>query len=231
MELSGARVLVCGASGALGSGVARALVAAGAKVVAAGRDEERLRAVAADCGTAPVTFDVVDADSCREAVAAAVEALGGLDGLVVTVGAPAFGRAVDLDAAVSEELFAVNALGPMALVRAAAPSLAEGGFVAVFSAILADQPTAGMGDYSAAKSALSAWLHVLRREERRRFTVIDVRPPHLDTGLETRALAGEPPRLPPPLPADKVVEAVLQAIREDKHEVAWDLAAKSLVVR
>lgn len=232
MELTGARVLVCGASGALGGATARALVAAGARVVAAGRDERRLRSVADDCGTAPVTFDVVDADSCRDAVAAAVQALGGLDGLVVTVGAPAFGRALELDAAVSEELFAVNTLGPMALVRASAPALTEGGFVAVFSAILADQPTAGMADYSAAKSALSAWLQVLRREERRRFTVVDVRPPHLDTGLETRALAGEPPpRLPPPLPAGQVVEAVLQAIRGDKQEVVWDAGEKSLVVR
>ena len=231
MELTGARVLVCGASGALGGATARALVAAGAHVVAAGRDEERVRAVAADCGTPPVTFDVVDAESCRDAVAAAAATLGGLDGLVVTVGAPGFGRALDLDAAVAEELFAVNTLGPMTLVRAAAPVLTEGGFVAVFSAILADQPTAQMADYSAAKSALSVWLQVLRREERRRFSVIDVRPPHLDTGLETRALAGEPPRLPPPFPAEKVVDAVLRAIREGRHEVVWDQGEKDLVVR
>ena len=150
---------------------------------------------------------------------------------MVTVGAPGFGRALDLEAAVSEELFAVNALGPMALVRAAAPMLTDGGFVAVFSAILADQPTAGMADYSAAKSALSAWLGVLRREERRRFNVIDVRPPHLDTGMETRALAGQPPRLPEPLPAADVVTVVMEAIRNGRHEVVWEPGAKRLTVR
>lgn len=231
MELTGARVLVCGASGALGGATAKALVEAGARVVAAGRDETRLRQVAEVCGTDPVLLDVVDVDSCRHAVGTAVHQLGGLDGLVVTVGAPAFGAALDLDADVSKEVFAVNVLGPMSLVRAAAGHLEQDGFVAVFSAILADQPTAGMADYSAAKGALSAWLKVLRREERRRFSVIDVRPPHLDTGLETRALAGQPPRLPPPFPAERVVEAVLRAIREDKHEVAWDVAEKNLVVR
>ncbi len=231
MELKDARVLVCGASGALGGTLARSLVEVGARVVPAGRDEERLAEVAEVCGTDPVVFDAVDVDSCRGAVAAAVAALGGLDGLVVTVGASAFGTAVELDAAVSEELFAVNVLGPMALVRAAAGHLEQGGFAAVFSAILADQPTAGMADYSAAKSALSAWLHVLRREERRRFTVIDVRPPHLDTGMENRSLAGDPPRLPEPVPAGEVVEAVLDAIRDDRHEVVWDGREKRLVLR
>lgn len=224
-------MLVCGASGALGGALARRLVEAGARVVPAGRDERRLREIAEVCGTDPVALDVVDVDSCREAVARAVAELGGLDGLVVTVGAPAFGTAMALDPAVTEELFAVNVLGPMTLVREAAPHLEQGGFVVVFSAILADHPTVGMADYSAVKSALSAWLQVLRREERRRFAVIEVRPPHLDTGLETRALAGDPPRLPEPVPAGQVVEAVLEAIRDNRQEVAWDAREKRLVVR
>ena len=176
MELGGARVLVAGASGALGGRLADRLLAEGARVVAAGRDGHRLAPVAQRCGTDPLVFDAVDTDSCGSVVTAAVEQLGGLDGLVVTVGVAGFGRAAEADDAVVEELFAVNVLGPMALVRAAAPHL-EGGFVAVLSAILADLPTAGMAEYSAAKSALSTWLEVLRREERRRFSVLDVPSP------------------------------------------------------
>ena len=57
----------------------------------------------------------------------------------------------------------------MTLVRAGASELTDGGFVAGLLAILPNQSTAGVADYSAAKSALSAWLGVLRREERRRF--------------------------------------------------------------
>ncbi len=120
----------------------------------------------------------------------------------------------------------------MALVRAAAPVLSEGGTVAVLSAILADSPTNEMAEYSASKAALSAWLGVLRREERRAFHVLDVRPPHLDTGLETRALAGEPPTsLPAPSPATEVVDAVLSAMADKKREVAWDPKERRLVVR
>ena len=103
--------------------------------------------------------------------------------------------------------------------------------MAVFSAILADLPTAGMADYSAAKSALSTWLQVLRREERKRLTVLDVRPPHLDTGLETRALAGEPPRLPAPMPAADVVPLVVQALEQGASEIVFDRAEGGLVIR
>lgn len=231
MELSGARVVVCGASGVLGGQIARALAGRGARVVAAGRTAERLVDLANELGSAPLTFDLLDLDSCTRVIDDAATALGGLDALVVATGVAGFGPAMDADPAVVEELFAVNTLGPMHLVRAAAGVLTEGGCVAVISAILADLPTAGMADYSASKSALAAWLGVVRRENRRRFHVVDVRPPHLDTGLAERALAGEPPRLPAGHPVDDVVALVLEAMSGDKREVVYDAGAKDLVVR
>ena len=235
MDTTDARVLVVGASGALGGELARRLHEGGARVVAAGRDPDRTRAVAEDVGSDPLTLDVVDAEACAATVATAVEQLGGLDLLLVTVGVAAFGRAAELDEAVAEELYAVDVLGPVALVRAAIPHLrasheeGRGGTVAVISAVLADLPTSGMADYSAAKAALATWLQVLRREERRSLRVLDIRPPHLDTGLETRALAGEPPRLPAGRPAGEVVDLVLQALAEDKQELVVD--GKEMVLR
>jgi len=230
MDIKDARVLVVGASGALGGELARRLHEGGARVVAAGRDPERTRAVAEDVGTDPLTLDVVDTDACAATVAAAVEQLGRLDLLLVTVGVAAFGKAAELDEAVAEELYAVDVLGPVALVRAAVPHLRESsGAVAVISAVLADLPTSGMADYSAAKAALATWLQVLRREERRSLKVLDIRPPHLDTGLGTRALAGEPPRLPAGRPAGEVVDLVLQALAEDRQELVVD--GKEMVLR
>ncbi|WP_148614127.1 SDR family NAD(P)-dependent oxidoreductase [Nocardioides rubriscoriae] len=233
MDLDGARTLVAGASGALGTGLAQALHARGARVVVGGRRREPLDVLAAQFATAPVLFDAVDGDSCRRAVDEAVEALGGLDLLVVCVGVAAFGPALEADAAVVDELFAVNVLGPMSLVRAAAPALAasDRGRVAVLSAILADLPTNQMAEYSATKAALSSWLEVLRRENRRAFGVLDVRPPHLDTGLETRALAGTPPPLPDPRSAGEVVEATVAALVDDVRVLGWDPKEKKLVSR
>ena len=233
MEIEGARTLVAGASGALGTGLATALHERGARVVVGGRSRGPLDDLAGRFDTAPVLFDAVDGDSCRRAVGEAVAQLGGLDLIVVAVGVAAFGPAVEADAAVVDELFAVNVLGPMSLVRAAAPALAESdrGRVVVLSAILADLPTNQMAEYSATKAALSSWLDVVRRENRRAFGVLDVRPPHLDTGLETRALAGTPPKLPDPRPAGEVVDAVVAALVDDVRVLGWDQKEQRLVSR
>ena len=229
MDLEGARTFVAGATGVLGQALTDSLLAAGARVVPGGRDEARLAEVAERCGTEGVRFDAVDVDSCEVATRQAADRLGGLDLLVVTVGAAGFGPALDTPAALSEELFAVNVLAPMSLVRAAAPRLVDGGTVCVLSAVLADVPTAGMADYSAAKTALATWLRVLRRENRRRFRVLDVRPPHLDTGLDQRVLGGEPQRLPAPMPSARVVDAVIEALEADSTEVVADREAGLLL--
>lgn len=233
MQLDGARVLVAGATGVLGGALTDALLAKGARVVPAGRDAGRLAAVAARCGSEGLAFDAVDADACARTVDAAADALGGLDLLVVATGVAAFGPAADADDAVVEELFAVNALAPMSLARAAVRRMGEqGGTVAVLSAILADVPTLGMAEYGASKAALASWLTVARRELRRRgVAVLDARPPHIDTGLADRALAGEPPRLPAGHPLEDAVATIVAALEEGKTEVVWDQATKGLVAR
>ncbi|GAB2777334.1 hypothetical protein GCM10027020_33390 [Nocardioides salsibiostraticola] len=228
MELSGARMLVVGGTGVLGEGIARALLEKGASVVVTGRDAERLTDLAQDCGTSPIELNMLDVDGCADAVAQAKEALGGLTGVVVATGVAAFGAAVEADSVVAEELFAVNTLGPMAVVRAAASHLDEGGGVAVLSAILADMPTAGMAEYSASKAALTSWLTVVRRENRRKFTVLDVRPPHLDTGLSDHPLAGSAPKLPEPLAGSAVVAKVIEGLESGAAELVWDAKAKEL---
>ena len=233
MELPGARVLVAGATGALGGELARALHGAGARVAVTGRDAGGLQALAGVLGGAPaLVADAVDVESVRAAVEGAASALGGLDAVVVAWGVVAFGPAADADDAVAEELFVVNTLGPMSLVRAALPHLPDGGAVALLSAVVADAPTLQMAEYSASKAALSAWAGVLRRELRgRRITVLDVKPPHIDTGLVDRALAGAPPRLPPGHDQAELVAAVLDGMREGGREVVLDPAAKRLVRR
>ncbi|MFC7573682.1 SDR family NAD(P)-dependent oxidoreductase [Klenkia terrae] len=143
------------------------LVDAGARVAVAGRDPDRLAALAADLGGVPAQgLDVVDVESGRAAAREAAQALGGLDAVVVASGVVAFGPAADADDAVVEEVFAVNTLGPMSLVRSALPLLADGGAVVLLSAVVADAPTLHMAEYSASKAALSSWASVLRRELR-----------------------------------------------------------------
>ncbi|HEX3261789.1 MAG TPA: SDR family oxidoreductase, partial [Pseudonocardia sp.] len=160
MEIDGARTLVAGATGVLGSALAAALRREGARVAVAGRSER----IADDPQAFP--FDALDLDRCAAVVDAAADALGGLDLLVVAFGVAAFGPAVDEDDALVEELLTVNTMAPMAMVRAALRRMERGATVTVLSAILADVPTAGMAAYTASKCALSGWLTALRLEQR-----------------------------------------------------------------
>jgi short-subunit dehydrogenase len=136
----------------------------------------------------------------------------------------AFGPGDGEDDAVTEHLLTVNTKAPMALVRAALPRFDGAGTVAVLSAILADYPTAGMAAYTASKAGLSAWLTALRPEQRRRgVTVFDVRPPHIETGLAERAIAGTAPSMKAGATADEVVGLIVDGIRTGRRELRYDL--------
>jgi short-subunit dehydrogenase len=225
MELNGARTLVAGATGVLGGAIARALHAAGARLVLAGRDKDRLQALAAELGEAPTaTFEALDLDRCAAVVDDAADALGGLDLLVVAFGVAAFGPGEDAGDVLTEELLTVNTMAPMAMVRRAVHRMDGSGTVAAISAILADVPTPGMAAYSASKAGLSAWLTALRGEQRRKgVTVFDIRPPHIETGLAGRAIAGQAPPMKAGAEIGELADLVVDGIRDGRRELSYDL--------
>jgi short-subunit dehydrogenase len=233
VDLSGARTLVAGATGVLGGAIARALHREGARLALAGRNEQALVALADELSGVPTaTFDAHDLDRCAAVVGEAADGLGGLDLLVVAIGVAGFGPGDAEDDAVTEELLAVNTMAPMALVRAALPRIDSGGAVAVLTAILADYPTAGIAAYSASKAAISGWLTALRPEQRRRgVTVFDIRPPHIETGLADRAIAGTAPPMKAGTTVDALVASIVDGIRGGRRELRYDLPKGELVLR
>ena len=218
-DLSGARVAVVGASGALGSRIARELAGRGARLILVGRDADRLAATGVD-GVPVVVADISEAGEAIARVAA--DELGGLDGLVHAAGVVAFGALVDTDDAVLEELFLTNVVGPLTVLRRVLPLLQESrGFVVNLSAVVAERPLPGMVAYSASKAALTAAGAALRTELRRSgVSVLDVRPPHTETGLADRPLAGAAPRLPQGLDPDDVARRIVTAIADGEDELA-----------
>ena len=208
---------VVGATGGLGSAVARGLAAAGYRVVLAGRDPGRLAALAEQLGDATATtvaLDVRDPDAGDHLVTAVTAGPGRLDVYVNAVGVVAFGDLVATDDVVVEELFLTNVVGPLWLLRRVVPLLeTSAGVVVQLSAVLAESPLPGMAAYSASKAALTAADRALARElRRRRVRVVDVRPPHTETGLAERPLAGTAPRLPAGLAAATVAARIVQAV-------------------
>ena len=227
--LEGARVLVVGGGGGLGAPLCTALAGAGAHLTLAGRHEEPMRALGLD-GAAVTTGDLTDAAAPARMVEAAVAAHGGLDGVVVVAGVVAFGPADSVEDAVLEELVSANFLGPVRLLRAAVPHLreaaaarGESSFVLNVSAVVAEQPPTGMAAYAASKAALSAFDAVAARELRRSgVRLVDARPPHTETGLATRPIAGAPPKLPEGLSPAAVAARLVAALEDDERDLPSD---------
>lgn len=220
--LSGARALVLGGSGVLGSALARRLHASGAAVVLAGRDAERLqrRATEISSEVRSVQFDLTVPAHAAHVVETAVAMLGGLDGVINAAGVVAFGPLAELDDAVLDELVATDLVGPLRVIRHALPHL-EGGFVVNVTGVVAETPIPGMVAYSAVKAALSAATRALAKEVRRkRIHVLDVRPPHTETGLASRPLAGSAPAMPRGLDPGDVADAILAALTAGDRELA-----------
>ncbi|HUQ44734.1 MAG TPA: SDR family oxidoreductase [Candidatus Limnocylindria bacterium] len=90
------RALVAGGSDGVGAAVAKSLAAEGARVAVAARASDRLSGIATEIGAEAIAVDLSTADGPAAAVAAAAEALGGLDLLLVNSGGPPPGRFEDL---------------------------------------------------------------------------------------------------------------------------------------
>jgi len=224
VDLSGRSVLVTGAAGGLGRLISRGLADAGARLTLVGRDEEALRALGID-GAAVASVDLATPDGPARAVQAAVEAHGGLGGVVHAAGVVAFGPVAEVDDDTVDELFLVNALAPLRLLRAASAPLTEAAaesgdaFLVTISGVVAEKPTAHMAAYSASKAASWALASAATGELRRaKVRVLDARPPHTETGLATRPVAGSAPKLPQGLdPADvaaRIVAAIVAGERD-----------------
>ncbi|MFF4858508.1 SDR family NAD(P)-dependent oxidoreductase [Streptomyces rubiginosohelvolus] len=214
MNVTGARILVPGATGAIGSALSERLHQRGAHIAVAGRDREALARLADVCGNVPSRrFDAYDLDTCADTVTWAHEALDGLDAVVVCVGVAGFGPAEAVGDAVAEHLVAVNALAPMAFLRAALPLVPRGGLVAAVTGIVVDMTPAGMADYTASKAALAYWLSSVRREQRRKgVDILDLRLDHVESGFAQRAVVGTPPDLPRGQSVQEAVDKVMEAL-------------------
>lgn len=99
MEVSGARVLVAGATGALGGATTAEPAGRGARVALTGRDRGRPAHTArAHSGAPAAGSDAHDPGSCARAGHAAAAARQGLDAAVVASGPVAFGAAEETGA-------------------------------------------------------------------------------------------------------------------------------------
>lgn len=211
-------MLIVGATGGLGSRIARRLADRGATLTLVGGTSGRVDELDVD-GTR-LSLDLRFPDNAERAVRAAVDAGEGLDVVVNAAGTVAFGTVADTSSDILEELFLLNTFMPMVLARAALAHLGDDGVLVNISAVVAERPMPGMAAYSASKAALTAFDAALAREARRAgVRILDVRPPHTETGLADHPIAGDAPELPDGRDPDDVADRIVRAIVEGDRDL------------
>jgi len=159
-RFSGRGILVTGASSGLGAAAVRRFAAEGGSVYAAARDQTRLAEVAASCADLAGTvefgpLDVASPDSCRSAVATAVETFGRLDVLVNNAGRHDFRITTDVTDEQWTQDVAVNLSGAVFLAQAAIPHLLNvGGNIVNVASVAGLMGEAYSAAYTAAKHGI-----------------------------------------------------------------------------
>jgi 3-oxoacyl-[acyl-carrier protein] reductase len=124
LGLADRRFLVGGASRGLGAAVARSLIAEGARVTGISRDPAATSGL--PDGATAIAADLSSDDGAEIAVRGAVDALGGLDGLLVNSGGPPAGTFEAVDDEAWGRAIAGTLQSTIRLIRAALPHLREG---------------------------------------------------------------------------------------------------------
>jgi short-subunit dehydrogenase len=229
-QLRGRNALVTGGSSGIGRHIARALAMEGMRLVVSARRADALDRVVAELralGTAAdaVVADLSDPEAARTLVARATEALGPPDVVVNNAG-------MELTAAFtaysSQELVSVvhlDLLAPLLVTHAALPGMLERGrgHIVFMSSVAGKIAPPYEEPYAASKAGLIALAQSLRSEYRGSpigFSVVcpgfvagdGMYQRMLEQGLRSNRVMGE-------TTVERVVDAVLDAIRRDRAEV------------
>ena len=200
MSFSGQKIVVLGASGALGSKISKELARAGAVVLGTASSSAGLARIPEEV-SAKYVVDLAEENSVSTFANQLVNEHTSLDGIVIASGVVGFNLIEDNDSTLASEMMEINFGGPASLISKLFPALKnhtnEKAFVVGITGVVVEQTFPGMAIYTASKNALSSFLQSIDKEWRRyKIRTLDVRLGHTETGLATRPLFGEAPTMP-----------------------------------
>lgn len=215
MNLAGRTVIVTGASGGIGAAVCRALVQAGAAIIAVGRNRSRLAALATSLPAGRVQTVVADLASPlgrSHLVAAIRQSEASPSVLILGHAQSAFGLFEDQHPDELEHLLQTNLVGSALLIHALLPLLRrhDQASVVAIGSTFGSIGFAGFATYSASKFGLRGLMEALSRE-------------HDGSGLHFQYLSPRATRTAFNTPAVDALNAELKVASDDPDTVATTL--------
>lgn len=221
-------VFITGASSGIGKALAHEFARRGYDIGLLARRLPELELLASDLRSRyriraeAAALDVAQDDTVRATIDALREKMGGLDIMVANAGVTAVNRTGAGDISKDKRVIAVNLVGAIATLDAAAHYFRErkAGTLVGISSIAGIKPIPGSGTYSASKAALSSWLRAARAElAKHKVAVVAIHPGFIRTelvpGME---------KYPFVIEAEPAARAMVDAIEAKKASVivpAW----------
>jgi NAD(P)-dependent dehydrogenase (short-subunit alcohol dehydrogenase family) len=164
-DFSGKVAVVTGAARGVGRVIVASLAGAGARVVAADRDEDGLAVTCEPYGDTvrAVVADVSSPDGARQIIATAAEAFGHLDVCVNNAAVAPHTALLEEQVEIWDTVYAVNCRGTFLMTQAAGRLMVEqgdGGRIINFSSGVSSRGSAGAAAYASSRAATESFTRV-----------------------------------------------------------------------
>ncbi len=216
-DLTGKKALVTGASGGIGSAIAKALAAQGAEVALSGTRIGALEDVAKDIPnkTHILPCNLGDLDAVERLVPDAEAALGGLDILVNNAGMTRDNLFMRMKDEEWEDVLKINLSAPFHLTRAAVKGMMKRRFGRIISitSVVGVVGNPGQGNYAATKAGLAGMSKSLAYEVASRGITVNMIAPGFIASAMTDELN------------EKQHETILQKVPTGRLGTADEVAA------
>lgn len=167
-DLSGKVAAVTGAASGIGLECAKALFAAGARVVLIDRNEEALKEICSklDANAIPLIIDLTDPKSVEQMMPRILEKAGQLDIFHANAGSYIGGDVLGGDPDAWDRMLNLNINAAFRSVHAVLPHMVERktGDIILTSSVAGMIPVVWEPIYTASKHAVQAFVHTLRRQ-------------------------------------------------------------------
>jgi 3-oxoacyl-[acyl-carrier protein] reductase len=172
LDLTNKTALVCGASQGLGFACATELALMGANVIAASRDENKLRAAIQKLDTSKgqqhnfLVMDLSNPDAVKQTVSSFLAKDNVIHILINNAGGPPSAPMIETDAAEIEKAFRTHLISSHVIAQLVFPGMKKAGFGRLVNITSASvkQPINGLGISNTVRAAVANWAKTLANE-------------------------------------------------------------------